>query len=171
MIRTPSSEKATENAAAPRCAVFVIGTISEARRALAIGRELAVCPVLLSPPDAASFMGSPWWLAMMDAVRRECLVPGSGAGGNSGPDECGLAGPAFIDILDCGAQAGRAASALALGQSRIVLHLECPQYRQVADLAASLNAEVIACRPEAYVVTADLTAERLRDCFRHFSAE
>ncbi|GBR04956.1 hypothetical protein [Acetobacter oeni] len=147
MISTLSSGKSNEEANARDCVIFEVGSVAGARLALALARDAGVAPVLLSPPDAACFMGSPWWLALMAAVRDE--------------EESVTGAPAFIDILDCGAQAGRAVAALGLGQARIILHPDCPQHRQAGVLAASLNAEMFSHRPEVYITAADLRAGRV----------
>ncbi len=177
MIRTPSSGKMVCHGAASRRVTFMVGALAEGRRALAIGRELGVLPVLLSPPGAAAWMGSPWWMALMAALRagpegtgleetgaEETDAEGSDAAA-AGPGQVGMRepGPDFIDILDCGAQAGRAVAALSRGLAWIVLDPECPQYTQVTVLAASLNAGVLSCRPEAIAVTPGLTARDVRE--------
>lgn len=63
----------------------------------------------------------------------------------------------FIDILDCGNAAGRAAMALAGGQKHIILSPRCPQTAGIRILATSLGALVLPTPPEAIVVAPGTT--------------
>ncbi|MCE0745122.1 hypothetical protein LWC05_14695 [Acetobacter sicerae] len=118
----------------PGCA-FLVSTLREAFGALRAAQAHGCSDIILiSPPGAAAFMGAPWWMAMMAQLRSL--------------QEADRASLPFIDVLDCGSQAGRAVSALTRGQKHIVFDPASPQRKAVEMLAASLGATVLFKRPD-----------------------
>ncbi|MCH4090313.1 hypothetical protein [Acetobacter sp.] len=135
MIRQICQHLSTENDDNNPDCVFMVSTLREACGALrAVQGNGCSKVILISPPAAAGCMGGPWWMAMMTQCR-------------SFQDQ-ELASPAFVDILDCGSQAGRAVSALTRGQKHIVFDPASPQRKAVEMLAASLGATVLFQRPD-----------------------
>ena len=135
MIRQIRQHLCSENDEGKPGCVFSVSTLQEASDALQAA-QASGCPdvILLSPPGAAGFMGAPWWMAMMKQCRtlqkeEQAPLP-------------------FIDVLDCGSQAGRAASALTQGQKHIVFDPASPQKKAVEMLAMSLGATVLFERPD-----------------------
>lgn len=128
MIRTSHRETSDTPLPLTGRTVFTISSLPEARKALSAARSAGTEAVLLSPPDAAAFMGAPWWTTLIRLLKKETSQP-------------------FLDILDCGTQAGHATTALSLGQTCLILSPDCPQYPQICTLAASLSARVLPRRP------------------------
>ena len=91
--------------------------------------------VFLSPPGAAAYMGSGWWMELIRQLRLLEMKQKHRVD--------------FIDILDCGHQVGRAVTALGAGQTHLVLAATAPQYRAVTLLARSLGAVIYPDRPVA----------------------
>ncbi|MBO1360695.1 hypothetical protein J2D73_12950 [Acetobacter sacchari] len=129
-----------------------VGDLATAQTAAAAAALGGFTAVLLSPVGAASFLGVKWWRAIINALISDRTVNESGR--NDVPERHD-----FIDILDCDRFAGHAATALAAGQKRIVLHPSCPQIRSIELLAESLGRDVLRDRPDAIVVTPSMTAE------------
>ena len=95
-------------------------------------RPVILRPVtLLSAPGAAGFAGCLWWRELVAQARDEF------------PDAV------LNDVLDCAAAPGHAMAALRVGQRRLVLDPACPAFAAVTAAAATLGAEVLACRPPA----------------------
>ncbi|MFT8897800.1 MAG: hypothetical protein ABF968_12700 [Acetobacter sp.] len=135
MIRQIRQHLSTGNDESKPDCVFPVSTLREACDALRVAQASGCSDViLLSSSGAASFMGVPWWMAMMAQFRDL-----------QEKDPISLP---FIDILDCGSQAGRAVSALTQGQKHIVFDPASPQRKAVEMLAASLGATVLFQRPD-----------------------
>lgn len=105
----------------------VIHGLADARAVLIHQRPVA----LLSATGAALYAGSLWWRAVIDRIRGE------------------YADVAIWDILDCADASGLALGALRIGVRRIVLDPAAPGWAAVADVAASMGAEVLTMRPPA----------------------
>ncbi len=105
-------------------AVIVRGA-GDARTVLALGRPV----LLLSPPEAVRLLGPAWWVAMIAASRE--------------------AGSSALDALDCGALAGAAQEALALGAGGIVFSGDARQAVALASIAASRGALFLRSAPRA----------------------
>jgi hypothetical protein len=99
-------------------AVMVYG-LHDARLALAPSRPVT----LLSPPGAALSWGCLWWKSLLAACKQDR--------------------PA---LLDCAAAPGRAAEALAIGLSGVVL-APCPAWDEIAALAAQRSAILLSALP------------------------
>ncbi|MEE8663801.1 MAG: hypothetical protein SOH81_09515 [Acetobacter sp.] len=98
------------------------------RAALAAGRNLNVSVTLVSPENAASFMGVSWWQALVKKLSPHKDID---------------------NILDCGEAAGRAMEALHAGQKQIVLSRSGPQAVIVQSFASLVSAKVFPTRPDA----------------------
>ena len=116
----------------PAPAVTVHGA-NHARAALAPGLPVT----LLSAPGAALYAGCLWWRALLQAVNHT--------------------GPA---LLDCADAPGRAAEALRLGLSGVVL-APCPAWDEIAALAAAQGALLLTTRPPALDLAAPGALHRL----------
>ena len=101
--------------------VILIHGLEEAR--LAVNQPRPV--TLISPPGAAVSWGCLWWRSLLSAAE--------------------YTGPA---LLDCATTPGRAAEALALGLKGLVL-FPCPNWNEIAGLAAKNNATLLRSRPPA----------------------
>ncbi len=93
--------------------------LKDARLALAPARPVT----LLSAPGAALSWGCLWWQELLAAA--------------------GHKGPA---LLDCDAAPGRAAEALAIGLSGVVL-TSCPAWDEIAELASQSGAILLPAPP------------------------
>ena len=100
--------------------------------------------VLLSAHGAAGFLGAGWWLALTTLLQSRMAA-------------CGAA-----DCLDCGAAAGRAMEALRLGQRRLILSRDCPQFEAVLERAAAQGATLESVRPPALDLAERHAERRLR---------
>lgn len=110
----------------------MIHSLPEARLALAAAQDAGLPSLLLlSAPSAGCFMGPAWWRALVTLASSE------------------TAGLAVLDLLDCGAAAGRAMEALRIGQHALVLSPACPQRAAVLERARPLRAIVRSERPPA----------------------
>lgn len=124
----------------PPC--VVIHSLADARIVLDAAVAAGGLPVLLlSAPEAACFMGPPWWRALIDAA-------------------VALHTSAVPDLLDCGDAAGRAMQALRIGQKELILDPACPQYEAVVERAVITGASIRSTRPAALDL-AEHGAERL----------
>ena len=110
----------------------IIHGLADAKMALAQGWPVT----LLSAPGAAIYGGVGWWRGLIEAV-----------------------GPAWPDILDCGAAAGRALEALRGGQRILVLRASGPIFAEVGALADASRATILA-HPPAGLDLADPRAAR-----------
>jgi hypothetical protein len=111
--------------------VAVVHSLADARAALAAGQAAGVPVVLVSPPDAAAYMGVGFFWALVEAARAE------------------FAGVAAAAVMDCGAAPGFALSALRTGFKAVVLRGDPRPRARVAAIARELGAEVLARRPRA----------------------
>jgi hypothetical protein len=116
----------------------VVHGLADIRTALQPGLSVT----LLSAPGAALYAGAGWWRALMATAEAE--APGR----------------ELIDILDCADAAGRALEALRAGQSLLVL-LACPGRTDIATIACSLGAHLLAARPPALDLAEPGAARRL----------
>jgi len=120
---------------------IVIGDAAEGRLVLSALRQTRWTGLrLLSPPDAACFLGSAWWRALIGQLSEPGAMPA--------PAEA----PAttIVDLLDCGAAAGRAMEALRLGCRHLILADACPQRLAVGARAEAVGAKLLAVRPIAF---------------------
>jgi|GEM_PF-1313134 len=100
---------------------------------------------LISIPGAARLLGAPWW----HALTHNHPAP---------------------TILDCDTAAGRAITALTLGQTHLVFDPASPQYPAIAALAEQHNATVLPTRPDCFVMgLPPYTPYRLTQLQRYFS--
>lgn len=118
----PPEGQSTRPALPP--AVIVRG-LADARAVLALGRPV----LLLSPAEAVTVLGPAWWVAMVAAARE--------------------GGGAALDALDCGALAGPAQHALALGAGGIVFTGDDGQAARLASIAAARGALFLPAAPPA----------------------
>ncbi len=81
--------------------------------------------LLLSPPDASSYMGASVFKAMVDQAHEAM------------PDS------AFVAALDCGDDAGHALTAIREGIRAIVLSDSCPAYARVIEIAKENGVNVL----------------------------
>lgn len=107
--------------------VAVVGSLAEARAALAAAAGRAV--VLVSPPNAAAYLGVGFFWALVEAARGE--FPGVSVEG----------------VMDCGAAPGFALSALRMGFKTIVLRGDPPARARVAAIARATGARLLARPP------------------------
>jgi 2'-5' RNA ligase len=107
-------------------AAVVIASLAEGRAALEAARSSGVAAELESPPDAASIYGVLWFAELNRALRAE------------------FPGVPFSLTLDCGHRADLAHAALAEGIKRIRFSGHPDAARALQDVAAQLNAELIA---------------------------
>lgn len=87
---------------------------------------------LLSPPNAATYLGIRWWLSFVNKA-----VPV-------------LHQYSVFHILDCFDHAGLAMAALRLGQKHILFDSTAPQIKILHNRAAMLNAMIIENKPNAF---------------------
>ena len=106
---------------------IIIHSAADAGIAVGAGRPL----VLLSAPGAGCYGGARWWRLVVDSVdpARKRLIA--------------------ADILDCGAEAGRAVEALREGCRLVVLDPASLAFDDVADRAHSVGARLLALSPPA----------------------
>jgi hypothetical protein len=122
---------------------IVIHSLAHARIAIDAATDAGNLPVLLlSAPDAGCFMGSAWWLALMEAAAVGHIHP-------------------IPNLLDCGDAAGRAMQALRLGQKGIILDRACPQHQAVLERAIMTGAMLRSERPLALDLAEHGAARRL----------
>jgi hypothetical protein len=119
----------------------VVHGLDDAMAALSPGLPV----LLLSAPNAATFMGCLWWRALVQAARRAC------------PDT------EASDALDCGEAPGYAMAALREGQRILILDPACPAFPAVSNAAARLAAAVWPQRPAALDLARRDAARRLAD--------
>ncbi len=103
--------------------VAVVGSLAEAR---AIVAEASDRPVLLvSPPNAAAYLGVGYFQALVEAVRGE------------------FPGAAIEAVLDCGDKPGFALSALRAGFATIVLRGDPRARVRIAAIARKMGARLL----------------------------
>jgi hypothetical protein len=107
--------------------VAVVASLSEARAVLT---EAAGRPVLLvSPPNAAAYLGAGYFQALVEAVRGEFPA-------------------AAIDaVMDCGDKPGFALSALRAGFATVVLRGDPRARARVAAIARAMGARLLSRPP------------------------
>ena len=111
----------------------------DAASALRAGRRL----VFASAPGAGCYGGARWWRLVVDGAAQ--AHPGLVA----------------ADILDCGAEAGRAVEALREGCRTVVLDPACRAWDDVAERAAALGARLLATTPPALDMAVPGASRRL----------
>lgn len=87
---------------------------------------------LLSPPNAAAYLGIRWWLSFINKatpIIHQYYV---------------------THILDCFDHAGLAMAALRLGQKHILFDSAAPQVKAIHNRASMLNAAIIENKPNAF---------------------
>ena len=105
----------------------IVHSLDQALAALAPGLPLT----LLSAPGAACFAGIAWWQHLIAAAHTAAGAP-----------------PA--DILDCADAPARAAEALRLGCSCVVLSPASPAFASVRSIAEQTGGTLLPARPEAF---------------------
>mgnify|MGYP001302381935 CR=1 FL=1 len=107
--------------------VAVVGSLAEARAVLA---EAPGRPVLLvSPPNAAAYLGVGYFQAVVEAARGE------------------FPGAAIEAVVDCGDKPGFALSALRAGFATVVLRGDPRMRARVAAIARAMGARLLARPP------------------------
>lgn len=107
--------------------VAVVGSLAEARAVLV---EAGRRPVLLvSPPNAAAYLGVAYFQALVEAARGE------------------FPGTAIEAVMDCGDKPGFALSALRAGFATVVLRGEPRARARVAAIARAMGARLLARPP------------------------
>lgn len=89
---------------------------------------------LISPDNAATYMGIPWWLALIKAGNMIFPQP-------------------FNNILDCYDNAGLAIAALRLGQKKIFFIDLSKQFELIQARASSVTATVLSEKPQNFDLT------------------
>ena len=101
---------------------IIVHDLAHVRAALAAAADLGVAVTLTSAPDAAAYLGSGAFKAMIDLGRREFpQVP-------------------LTAVLDCGDAPGLALGALRIGIPAVRLHAAPDVLARVADIAGQLGA-------------------------------
>jgi hypothetical protein len=107
--------------------VAVVASLAEARAALA---EAAGRPVVLvSPPNAAAYLGVAFFWALAEAARTE------------------FPGVAVEAVMDCGDSPGFALSALRAGFATVVLRGDPRARARVAAIARAMGAKLLSRAP------------------------
>ncbi|MSO77685.1 MAG: hypothetical protein EXQ87_12390 [Alphaproteobacteria bacterium] len=110
---------------------IIIHDLAQAATALAVAAELGVPVTLRSAPGAASYLGSPYFRALIEAA--EAAVPGSQA----------------TWVLDCAEAPGYALGALRMGIRVIRVRLRPNVRRKLADIARQHGARLDTDRRKA----------------------
>jgi hypothetical protein len=109
--------------------VSIVGSLAEARAVLA---EAAGRPVVLvSPPNAAAYLGVGFFWALVEAARAE------------------FPGVAIESVMDCGDASGFALSALRTGFKAVVLRGDPRARARVAAIARTTGARLLARPPRS----------------------
>jgi hypothetical protein len=119
-----SPRKANRKPAARRH-VAVVHSLAEARAALVAGRAACLPVVLVSPPDAAAYLGVGYFWALVEAARAE------------------FSQTRIEAVMDCGEAPGFALSALRMGFRTVVLRGDPRARARVAAIARALGARLL----------------------------
>jgi hypothetical protein len=108
-----------------------VHSAEHARAALGAARACGQAATLISPPAAASLMGTGWWRELIAVARTEF------------PDV------AFEAVLDCGPAVGLALAAIRCGAAPIMVAARSDVFGKIADIAEQAGTKAIAEGSEA----------------------
>lgn len=112
-----------------------------ARDAGVITPQTSMAPFgFLSAPGAASFMGAPWWQALVCQVEQE-------------------SGCRYFHILDCGSSVGHAVLAHTQGQKSVILHADSERTAAARVLYETGGGLLFPGRPPSFDLTAPLSSQ------------
>ena len=103
---------------------IIVHDIAQARAALVTAAMLGVAIRVRSAPGAASYLGPAIFRAMIDAARESAAEADA------------------VAVMDCGADVGRALSALRHGIERVRVDLPPAAMMRLADIAESYGAAI-----------------------------
>ena len=123
--KSPNKPLRRKSKNAPR-RVFVVHSLAAARAVLAAAKaDGAGRVVLVSPPDAAAYLGVGYFAALVEAARAE------------------FPAIAIEAVMDCGGDPGYALSALRMGFTSVVLRGHPGAHARVAAIARAMGARVL----------------------------
>jgi len=103
---------------------LIVHNLAQAEAALRAAAECGTPVILESPPDAARYLGAPYFRAMIEAAR--AAVPAA----------------EWESVLDCGDAPGLALEAIRQGVRAVRLAAEADVFARVADIAAQSGVRI-----------------------------